>query len=309
MLVYDGTNPPLNAAQKLVLALRRPLSVNAAAAIDIVQAGQLQVAKTIAGTGAGFQGEVTLAVDCDDPENAFDRTYTIDAGTPAGTQTQPVLSGIPVGTTCTVTETADGDNGLVNITTPVVIDPAETVIAEGPPAAVSVTNTYDRAFGGLAITKVIAGPGAGQQDVVVLHLDCRDPDNAFDRDFAVAAGLPAGTYPQEVVRGIPAGTTCTVSETATGKNDRVSLLASAKVMPATVVIVDAVTAPVTFTNNYGHNTAKVTHVRFTEQFLAHTGVPIAPGAVGLVAAALILTGSGLVALDRRRGNRRRQQRR
>ncbi|MGB3443749.1 MAG: DUF5979 domain-containing protein [Actinophytocola sp.] len=293
VLVYDGTNPGVTEAQKLVLALERPLSVNAAVVADIFQAGQLQVNKTIGGTGAGFQGIVTLAVDCDSEDDAFDRTFTVDASTPAGTTALPLISGIPIDTTCTVTETADGDNGLVNITTPVTIEPAETVIAEGPPAEVAVTNTYDRAYGGLTIVKSIQGPAAGLQGPVTLHLDCDDPENAFDSDFTIPGWVSSGDY-QQTVDNIPAGTTCAVTETADGGNDDAVLRDQVTIEPSTVVIADAVTASITATNRYENAV-----------LLAATGVPLGLGTAAIAASGFLLAGVGLLVFSRRLTRRRR----
>jgi Domain of unknown function (DUF5979)/Thioester domain len=288
VLLYDESNPGVDSAQKLVLAQERTLTVNVAADVEIYPAGQLQVTKTIGGTGAGYQGLVTIDVDCDDPEDAFDRTFTIDAATPAGSQALPLISGIPVDTTCTVSESANGDNELVNSSTPVLIEPAEVVIGHQDIAQVSVTNTYERAVGGLTVTKVVRGPGAGQQSAVTLRLDCNDRANAFDRAFTLPGGLKAGTYPQKTVTGIPAGTTCTVTETADGRTDRVTP-ATPTVAPATVTIVDSVITPVTVTNTYD----RVIMLPVT------SGAALPPGPAALAATALILAGAGLLVLYRR----------
>lgn len=67
--------------------------------------------------------------------------------------------------------------------------------------------------GSLVVTKTIAGPAAGSQGAVDIHVAC--DDGVSRPDFIVRANAPAGstsqTYP-----GIPAGTMCTVTETSNG---------------------------------------------------------------------------------------------
>ncbi len=67
--------------------------------------------------------------------------------------------------------------------------------------------------GSLVVTKTIAGPAAGSQGRVVIHVAC---DDGMGRpDLVIPAGTPAGsrshTYDQ-----IPAGTVCAVIETSNG---------------------------------------------------------------------------------------------
>ena len=84
--------------------------------------GQLVVNKTIAGDGAGHQGVVTIHVACTGVDASLTPDFTIPAGGSSDSKTYP---GLPPGTPCTVTETADGAiTGVVDVTTD--ISPATT---------------------------------------------------------------------------------------------------------------------------------------------------------------------------------------
>ncbi|MER5178867.1 DUF5979 domain-containing protein [Streptomyces sp. NPDC002896] len=106
--------------------------------------GSVQVAVTIEGPAAGRQGTKVVDLDCDDPDGRFDRQFAVDARAKAGTYDQPVVTGIPTGTHCTVTERDTGENNDVALATAAHIEPATVTIAEGVTSAVSVTNRYVR---------------------------------------------------------------------------------------------------------------------------------------------------------------------
>ena len=69
--------------------------------------GSLIVTKTIAGPAAGQQEEITIHTECDG--KALTPDLVIDARAPAGDRSQR-YDDIPAPTTCTVTETADGQH-------------------------------------------------------------------------------------------------------------------------------------------------------------------------------------------------------
>ena len=75
--------------------------------------GTLVVSKTIAGGGAGRQGQIAILVDCGQPLNQY--AFTILANSPAGTLSRS-FPDIPAGLTCTVTETANGATSAVAVT-------------------------------------------------------------------------------------------------------------------------------------------------------------------------------------------------
>ncbi|MQW75430.1 LPXTG cell wall anchor domain-containing protein [Nocardioides sp. dk4132] len=247
--LYDGSTPGWSDAQKLILAQEKTLEAVASVRITPYAEGGIDVIKTIGGTGAGLQDRVVVEVTCT-PQGGGDpvvRTATIPAGTGAGRQTLS-FTGLPAGAQCTITETENGDNALVNLTASS-LEPDTVTIAEGAIVEVVATNEYERAYGQLQVTKRITGPAAGAQGEVVIAVDCDDPEDAFDREYTIPAGAPAGSHPQAVVTDIPAGTVCTVTETANGATDTV-IAGPVRIEPATATITDGETAAVTVTNTY-----------------------------------------------------------
>jgi Domain of unknown function (DUF5979) len=67
--------------------------------------------------------------------------------------------------------------------------------------------------GSLLVTKTIAGPSAGHQGPVTIHVVC--DGLALSPDFVIPAHPHAGSVPHSF-DDIPAGSTCTVTETAAG---------------------------------------------------------------------------------------------
>ena len=128
--------------------------------------GSLVVSKTITGVAAGDQGEVSISVSC--PGTSFD-PFVIPAGQAAGTLTRE-FGPIPAGTECTVTETANGNNAVVDV---IVQGSGQTVtIPPGGFATAELIDTYRFAPGSLTVTKTITGPAAGQQGDVTLTVTC-----------------------------------------------------------------------------------------------------------------------------------------
>ncbi|MDX6742350.1 thioester domain-containing protein [Actinocorallia sp. A-T 12471] len=250
VLIYDGTNPDLADAQKLVLAQETELGVRAGATFNRFAAGALRITKRITGTGAGFQGEVVVQVECVDqnPETDLDRSYTVrfPAGTGAGDHTR-TLGGVPAGSLCTITETATGDNALVNLEADPVIEPPTVTIVVNETAEATITDAYTRATGGVRIVKRIGGPGAGRQDEIVIRLDCTD--DAFDRTFTIPARSGPGTYTLPEVTGIPTLSRCRAAEVDSGENRRVRL-DGVRVHPRNVVVVDGVTGTIVVKDRY-----------------------------------------------------------
>ncbi|GAB2831615.1 hypothetical protein GCM10022221_33130 [Actinocorallia aurea] len=233
VFLYDGTNPPLTQAQKLILARDQEFVVRGGAQLTRFDAGALRITKTIAGEGAGRQGRVVVQVACVDQVDDRDRTFEarFRRGLDAGSYTR-TFRGIPAGSVCTISETTNGANPVV--TAVVQISDEEVTIAEGETEEVTVRDTYRRATGDLEVVKKIAGPGAGRQGQIVLDLDCEG--TTFDRRFTIAAGTVAGTYPQSAVTGIPALTRCRVRELASGGNGSVEPLGPPLIRPRALQI-------------------------------------------------------------------------
>ena len=213
--LYDG-NASANDAQRLILAENATLTTTVQATANFLPPGSLIVKKTIAGPAAGSQGTVVIHVACDDGKDRAD--FVIKAGADAGT-TSMTYPGIPARAICTVTETANGSTKATDVD--VTGEGQPVTIPSGGSETVDVTNTYHFVPGSLLVRKTIAGPAAGQQGAITIHTVC--DGKALDPDFVLAAGTPTGVYAKQYDQ-IPAGATCTVTETADGHTSAVSVV-------------------------------------------------------------------------------------
>ncbi|WP_104055333.1 MULTISPECIES: thioester domain-containing protein [unclassified Arthrobacter] len=203
--------------------------------------GTFAVRKDIAGDGAGRQGEVVLTVTC---TSGLSETITIPAGTTEPTTEE--YENLPAGTSCTVTETSDGTNAEVSVTT--VIDPVggTVTIPAGDGVEVTVTDTYTVNPGALTLNKVIAGASAGQQGQVEILVTCT-LDGAPTVEQTVTIDAQAtGTIATPIV-DIPEGSTCAVTEPVTGETETIEVSVD---LPTAVVIAAGATATATVTNTY-----------------------------------------------------------
>jgi TQXA domain-containing protein len=269
--------------------------------------GALEVTKTISGDGAGLQGEVEILVVCTPPDGGdpIERRATIPAGTAAGSESRS-FTGLPAGADCVVTEPEDGDNEQVNLTA-TSIEPETVTVVENVDTPVAVTNEYERAVGGLQVTKRIGGPAAGKQGEIVLVLDCDDPEDAFDDELTLPARTPAGDY-SATVTGIPVGTQCQITETASGVTEQIVLVEPTTIEPGVVEIADGETREITVTNNYreeehgggGGGGGGFGDAGYggssSSGFLPDTGAPASPLPLGL---ALVAGGAAVLLAERR----------
>ena len=176
--------------------------------------------------------------------------FVIAADTPAGTVSH-TFEGLPAGSMCTVTETTDGATATVAAT---VSGNGQTVsIPAGEVALVSLTDAYGRPLGVLGeqyqqlpghleVTKTIAGPAARHHGRISILVACGGPLNDFVFDIA------AHTGPGSVSRhfpDLPAGTHCTVTETADGHTGTVSVVGGRKHAEVTVAANRETTAHLT----------------------------------------------------------------
>ena len=175
--------------------------------------GSLVVNKTIAGPSAGQQGAVTISVICGGTALP---DFVIPAGTAAGTVSQ-TYDDIPGETPCTITETADGRTRTVVVT--VVGSGQEVTVPAGGTATADLTDTYEPAPGALLVRKTITGSAAGQQGRIRITVVC---GGVARPAFVIPAGTAAGSL-LRVYRNIPAGSSCTVSETADGTTSTVEV--------------------------------------------------------------------------------------
>ncbi|PRB14154.1 hypothetical protein CQ042_11770 [Microbacterium sp. MYb62] len=141
--LYDPESSDLDEAQKLVLAQTATLPVRAGVRVTPYAAGALSVTKTITGSGAGLQGDITIQIDCTPGlPPGIPNTAVLPAGV---TVPDPIVfTGIPDGASCTVSEPANGANAAVTLTTQTIEPATVTIDAEAPaPVAVTVTNAYE----------------------------------------------------------------------------------------------------------------------------------------------------------------------
>ena len=200
--------------------------------------GSLLVRKTISGPAAGQQGEITIHTECDGTALP---DFVIPAGTPAGDQIRQ-YDRIPAPATCTVAETADGQNSAVSV---VVDGSGQTVsVPAGGLVTAEIADSYGLRPGQLEVTKTIAGPLAGQQGAVVIHTVCNG--TALTPDFVILAGAPAGVR-SHIYSGVPAPASCEVTETTDGHTDTVAVSVTGSPNTATIPAGGAGTAHITDT--------------------------------------------------------------
>ena len=189
--------------------------------------GQLEVTKTIAGPLAGQQGPVVIHTVCNG--TALTPDFVIPAGAPAGDQSHIIYSPVPTPASCVVTETTDGHTSAVSAV--VTGSPHTTTIPPGGAGAAHITDTYGASPGSLLVTKTIAGPLAGHQGPVTIHVTC--DGTARSPDFVIASGTRAGSVSHSF-DGIPAGSVCTITETGDGATATVAATVSGNGQKVTV---------------------------------------------------------------------------
>jgi Domain of unknown function (DUF5979) len=254
--------------------------------------GTIIVPKTLAGPLAGTQGPVTISALC---HGTALPNIVIPAGTAAGLQTE-AFNDVPPGSTCTVTETADGATSTATVTT-LPTNTQTVTVAAGAVVVVPFTNIYADSPATLTVTKNITGSAAGREGAIAMLVDCGEPVDQFA--FLIPAGTPAGSLSRSF-DNIPAGATCTVTETSTGASSAVSVAVTSTGNPAKV-------SPdqnqlVVFTDDYSPVAAPAT----TPQTLAVTGDSTPVPLMALLAAAVILAGTGLLLTASGRFRRRRR---
>ncbi len=193
--------------------------------------GQLEVTKSIAGPLAGQQGQVVIHTVCNGA--ALTPDFVIPAGA-TGDHSQ-IYSNIPTPASCVVTETVDGATSTVSVV--VAGSPDSVTIPPGGSGSAQITDTYGSAPGSLLVTKTIAGPFAGHQGPVTISVVC--DGIPLSPVFVVAAGTPAGNVSQGF-DDIPAGSVCTVTETADGATATITATVSGNHQTVTIPAGDVV---------------------------------------------------------------------
>jgi hypothetical protein len=231
----------------LILAQTGTLTTTVSASAEFEAPGSLVVNKAIGGPAAGQQAAIIISVVCDG--TPLTPLFIIAANTPAGVQSQTYTS-IPAGSRCMVTEQEDGASSTVTVV--VVGASTQVTIQPGATATVNVTNTYTLIPGELVVRKTIEGPAAGEQAAITIGVVCGGTPLA---DFVIPVGTLAGTVEQRYPN-IPAGSTCTITETVNGSTAAVS---NVTVPPAQQVAIPAATAAeALLSDTYNYNPGSLT---------------------------------------------------
>ena len=99
-------------------------------------------------------------------------------------------SNIPAGTTCTITETGDGENSAVSV---VVTGDDQVTVPPGGIVTAERTDTYNLNPGSLIVNKTITGAGAGQQGQITITVTC--VNNGVTTTLQPLFIIPAGMRP------------------------------------------------------------------------------------------------------------------
>ncbi len=198
--------------------------------------GSLKITKI-----ADAAGSFTFDVSCTDGTNPQNIPITIDGAHLNTGVSAPLISGIPTGTVCTVSE--DGNE----LFTTTVAPPGGQVTIDNGTKTVTFTNT--RKTGSLKITKIADAAGSFTFDV-----SCTDGTNPQNIPITIdGAHLNTGVS-APLISGIPTGTVCTVSE------DGNELFTTTVAPPGGQVTIDNGTKTVTFTNTRKTGSLKITKI-------------------------------------------------
>ncbi|MEX2267547.1 MAG: DUF5979 domain-containing protein [Acidimicrobiia bacterium] len=186
--------------------------------------GSLQVTKVIVGTpGPGEGYPFTVDVTCTlngQTVPAFPQSHNFTAAAPSASNPWTV-NNIPSGSSCSATET-NSKGAVKSITGPVTITSSQT-------SSITVTNTYTP--GSLQVTKSVTGvPGPDEGFPFTVSVTCTLNGQTVS-DFPKNHNFTTGDPGPWVITAIPAGSSCTATETDTGDADQVNITGS----PTTIV--------------------------------------------------------------------------
>jgi hypothetical protein len=160
--------------------------------------GSLKVLKTLDNPGgASVPASFSVDYDCG---SGYTGNVSVAPGSPA------TVSGIPTGSTCTVTEIAPA--AIPGYTWGAIsYSPASvTIDTKDGTFEITVGNSITRDTGSLKLTKALSGGPSGYTGPFTIDYDC-DDGTAHDGSVSINAGA------SQTISGIPTGTQCTVSET------------------------------------------------------------------------------------------------
>ena len=214
------------------------------------------------GNAEPFRGDVAVVVACGgrDP-------VSIDA--PAGGRATPVvLTGLPHGTVCELTQTADGDTPDIDTaTTP---GTAQSVTIDRPLTVAGFVDVYTADPGSLTVVKALAGDDDERGDVTILV--------ACDSITSITTFAPDAPTPLSVaVEELLPGESCVVTELEDGGSPALAVTTTVTPSPE-VEVGPAAREVVTVTNEYAASLAVVG---------SHVGL-LGGLALGALAAGLLL---------------------
>ncbi len=242
--VFDGSagQNPLAVNSLSVSGISRSgATTTAIAALDYSRAivglatGSVVIEKTVTGPAAGFvpDGQVfagqLVCTSLGEPfQRSWSTTLDVDSSTTPPTLTAPAvtINNLPGGSTCTVTET-DASGQTTATAGTVIVDP----LAD-PVSFPTITLTNDYQFAGLRVAKsVTAGTGVVVPTAFTFTVACEFlgvpvPLAVADATFSLDAGE------SRTINGIPANSTCLVTETNNRSADVTIVNASTDTDPA-----------------------------------------------------------------------------
>ncbi len=188
---------------------------------NIYEVGNLQVSKSADGVGAAaFSGApVQVEVTCEfNGEAIFTESISLTVDNPTEAVLSDVLGPLPIGASCTVTETDAG--GADETAEPVSVEISEN--EEANLAVVDLVNVYSA--GTVEVTKEVTGPGADQADGMGFEIMVQCQVEVQGERSTVFSGTLSLTGDQTLAitnaEGepvlLPVGATCFASEPESG---------------------------------------------------------------------------------------------
>jgi hypothetical protein len=196
--------------------------------------GKVEVHKTIVGDPAGASTAFTVHLDCEG--TVYDQDVVLDSGN----NWTKIVTGIPSGIDCRVTEpTVRAGWTLKSITPsgPFTIDSYDTIAVEVVNTRTVTPPPTTPTTGVITVTKVLEGSVNGAETSFVFDVDC--PGTAYDQKVTVA--VASGTSASGTTGQIPTGSTCTVTERSTPNWELKTVVPAGGAVP--------VGSTVTFTNS------------------------------------------------------------
>ncbi|WP_127794744.1 DUF5979 domain-containing protein [Agromyces sp. LHK192] len=266
--------------------------LTALAVTNVYTTGSLTIEKDVTGTGADewAPDEFTVHLVCTWDQATTNPVWEDDVVIPANDSV--TIDNLPTGAECVVTEPDDG-----GATGDPVITPSSVTIGVdgeiGDPVTITVTNDFRT--GGFVVEKTVTGPGTDLSENAVFTFDytCTYEGATVDEgELTITGDGTAGPFTSATVTGLPVGSECVITETASGGAD-------ATPPPVTITIPDQTTAGVEdvetapFENAYSAGTISVTK----EVTGAAAEIPEIANATYVVHVTCSLTADGIPLFD------------